>query len=148
MERAVLGVGPGADGDFRSFLPGAFKASDLISCREALRVPGPSSHVTVDTPLVLLYPSLWHHVTLHAGVGVGGACQAPGLCLNFLLALGSTWRDPGVQFTLKMRTGLVERSQSGPRELGRGQIVPGKGVGGYAASLGLPKMGAGLHGLF
>lgn len=56
MERAVLRVGTGAHGDFRSFLLRAFKASDLISCREALRVPGPSSHVTVDMPTCLAPP--------------------------------------------------------------------------------------------
>lgn len=83
-----LEVGSGADAISRSVLAGAVKASGLTSCREALEG---QDHL----PCHCWHPSLPRsipacgttHVMLHAGVWMGGACRAPGLCLTFSLAL-------------------------------------------------------------
>lgn len=79
--------GSGAEGLFKSVLAGAFKASGLISCREDLECQDHLPVSLLARQLVLLCPSLWHHVMLRAGVWVDGACQAPRLCLTFSLAL-------------------------------------------------------------
>lgn len=84
--RAVIGGGPGPDG-FRSFLAGASKTSGLISCRDALECQDHLPMSVLPYQLVWLYPSLWHHVALHAGVRVGWTCQVLGLYLTFLLTL-------------------------------------------------------------
>lgn len=76
--------------------------------------------------LVWLYPSLWHHVMLHAGVWVGWTCQALGLYLTFLLTLAQPGdfqalalvfpgRCSRAQYTLKMRKRLLGRSTLGVR---------------------------------
>lgn len=130
MERAELGGGSGAEGLFKSLLAGAFKASGLISCREDLERQDHLPMSLLARQLVLLCPSPWHHVMLRAGVWVDGAWPGSTPVSDLLPGPGSTWTYPGVQFTLMMRKRLGERSQLGPGELGRGQILPGKGVGG------------------
>lgn len=138
----MLGGGTGPDGFFRSFLAGASKASGLISCRGALECQGHLPGSALACQLVLLHPSLWHHVKLHAGVGVGWTCQALGLCLTVSLALA----HPGDFQTLALALprqvpwGSVhpedEEGASGEkpiesevRELGGAQtLLPGKGA--------------------
>lgn len=148
--RAVTGGGTGPDGFFRSFRAGASKASALFP------VGMPWNARTIfpcQRCHTWLYPSLWHHVTFHAGVWVGWTCQALGLYLTFLLtlaqpgdfqalALAFPGRCSRAQYTLKMRKRLLGRSMLGLRA-GRleGFRLSSLGKEGYSVS-GSTKIGA------
>lgn len=107
----MIGGGTGSDGFFRSFLAGTSKASGLISCRDALECQNHLPMSVWPYQLVWLYPSLWHHITLQAGVRVGWTCQVLGLYLTFLLTLA----QPGDFQALALAL---------PRQMSWGSVYP------------------------